>query len=152
MSPEKTPRQSFRGFLVHCLAGRASCGLLAVCCWLCHPIHSDCDPADQRAIAESHAGQTISTGRSATRPLGHLGRCEKCPQGFGSLAIAVSSDFREVLKGNAHGLSTAQAGLCGFLESDRRSTPERKQVYCDFRVDVFGRRVCRRNFSPPRTP
>jgi hypothetical protein len=32
----------------------------------------------------------------------------------------------------------------GFLESDRRRTPERKQAYCNFGVDVFGGRVTRR--------
>ena len=37
-----------------------------------------------------------------------------------------------------------------FIESDRRSSPERKQAYCDFGVDVFGRKVCRGNFSLPR--
>jgi hypothetical protein len=61
------------------------------------PIHSDRDPADKQAIVESHAGQTISPNGAATRPLGQIARREKRPQCSGTRAIAVSSDFREVL-------------------------------------------------------
>jgi hypothetical protein len=41
----------------------------------------------------------------ATCTLDGLARGEKYPQRFGAFAIAVPSDFREVLNGNADGLS-----------------------------------------------
>jgi hypothetical protein len=41
------------------------------------------------------AGQAVSANRSATRTLGHLACCEKCPQRIGTAAIPVLGDLQE---------------------------------------------------------
>jgi hypothetical protein len=75
-------------------------GELPVDCWrgaagFRYPIHSDCDPADQQAIAEPHAGQRISPNRAAARPLGQIAFREKCAQWIGAAAVLVLGDLRE---------------------------------------------------------
>jgi hypothetical protein len=60
--------------------------------------------------------------------------------------FVMRADRRERNRARIAVRETVRLGLGGG--SDR----ERKQAYCDFGVDVFGLRVCRENFSPPRTP
>jgi hypothetical protein len=61
------------------------------------PIHSDRDPANEQAIAEPHAGHTISRNGAATRPLGEIACREKCTQRSGTAVIPVLGDFWEAV-------------------------------------------------------
>jgi hypothetical protein len=62
----------------------------------CYSTHSDRDSADQQTIAESHAGQAVSTNRAATRPLGQIACREERAERRGALPVCVSLGFREV--------------------------------------------------------
>src|SRR5437667_7153489 len=61
-----------------------------------HPVHTHRHPADQQAIAEPHAGQTISGNGAATRPLGQIARRERLAQCCGAAFVSVPVDFCEV--------------------------------------------------------
>ena len=68
--------------------------------------------ADQQAVVEPCAGQAVSTDRPAIHTLGQIACRKKRTECSGALAIAVSSDFREVLTCNADRLSTTQGEPC----------------------------------------
>src|SRR2546426_8054980 len=77
-----------------------------------HPIHADCDPATNKQLVNP-ALDRVGPNGTATRTLGRIARREKRPQRSSALAIAVSSNFREVLiRCNADGLTTAQGESC----------------------------------------
>ena len=60
-----------------------------------HPLHAHRHPADQQAIAELHAGQTISPNGAATRTLGHVARREKRVERRGASAVLVLGGLQE---------------------------------------------------------
>ena len=61
----------------------------------CYPIHSDRDTANEPAIAEPHAGQTISRNGAATRPLGEIACREKRAERRGASAVPVLGDLHQ---------------------------------------------------------
>jgi hypothetical protein len=63
---------------------------------LCDPIYSDCDPANQQAVVEPDARQTISPNGAAARTVGCVARREKCAQCFGALAIPLPHNFDKI--------------------------------------------------------